>query len=256
MTRIRQLKDLVEDVRFNTVHVFNPTQPVSTVCDLTPGRRHRRLPAAHRQSGLRSAWSRWPQLGGGDFRDFRNHEPINFLNFNFGQVRRAYVLKELGRHQRMRAGGLAGWTRRTRTADGLTDAEERRGGHEPAERGHGRGRLLGRRGGALPRSRGADFNPTRQVLPDGGGWTRAARPRCAAWTADCDGLLDCDEQIIGTNSKLADSDRDGVPDALEWQLGTQGCQRRPGRGPGSRRARQPRGAAAAHTTRRCGHHRS
>ena len=33
-------------------------------------------------------------LGGGNFRDFRNNEQVNFLNFNIGQTRRAYVLKE------------------------------------------------------------------------------------------------------------------------------------------------------------------
>ena len=36
--RIRQLKDLADDVRVNTVHVFVPTQPIaSTFCDLDAG---------------------------------------------------------------------------------------------------------------------------------------------------------------------------------------------------------------------------
>ena len=39
--------------------------------------------------------------------------------------------------------------------------------------------------------------------------------------SDCDGITDCDEQIIGTNSTLIDSDSDGIPDSIEWQLGTQ-----------------------------------
>jgi hypothetical protein len=39
--------------------------------------------------------------------------------------------------------------------------------------------------------------------------------------SDCDGLTDCDEQIIGTNSTRMDSDDDGVVDSIEWQLKTQ-----------------------------------
>ena len=35
------------------------------------------------------------------------------------------------------------------------------------------------------------------------------------------GLTDCDEQIIGTKSQRVDSDNDGIPDAIEWQLGSQ-----------------------------------
>jgi hypothetical protein len=39
--------------------------------------------------------------------------------------------------------------------------------------------------------------------------------------SDCDGLTDCDEQLIGSNAALQDTDGDGMPDAVEWQLGTQ-----------------------------------
>ena len=68
---------------------------------------------------------------------------------------------------------------------------------------------------------GANFNPLGFMLPDGGGLDPGCPPALRGVDSDCDGLTDCDEQIIGTNSTLIDSDNDGVPDSIEWQLGTQ-----------------------------------
>jgi hypothetical protein len=59
------------------------------------------------------------------------------------------------------------------------------------------------------------------MLPDGGGLDPGCPPALRGVDSDCDGLNDCDEQIIGTNSTLIDSDNDGIPDSIEWQLGTQ-----------------------------------
>jgi Bacterial TSP3 repeat len=39
--------------------------------------------------------------------------------------------------------------------------------------------------------------------------------------ADKDGLLDCDEEFLGTSPSKYDSDGDGMPDAFEWLMGTQ-----------------------------------
>ena len=64
------------------------------------------------------------ELGGGDFRDFRNNEPINFLSFSFGQVRRAFELKEFLATNFSAPAGLDRSTADT-DGDGLTDAEER-----------------------------------------------------------------------------------------------------------------------------------
>src|SRR6185369_11970844 len=68
---------------------------------------------------------------------------------------------------------------------------------------------------------GANFTPNQVMLPDGGGLDPGCPPNLRGVDTDCDGLLDCDEQIIGTNSLLTDSDDDGIPDAVEWQIGTQ-----------------------------------
>ena len=59
------------------------------------------------------------------------------------------------------------------------------------------------------------------MLPDGGGLDPGCPPALRGVDSDCDGLPDCDEQIIGTNSTLIDTDNDGMPDSIEWQLGTQ-----------------------------------
>ncbi|MDY7226532.1 VWA domain-containing protein [Hyalangium rubrum] len=216
VVRIRQLRDLVEDVRVNTVHVFNPTQPVSSVCDLTGDGGCPLLIINQNADRL----EKMSQLGGGNFRDFRNNEPINFLNFNFGQVRRAFIVKELVASN-FNAPPSSPLGEADSDGDGLTDAEE-------AEEGTNPNRVDtdgdGFSDGVEVRfsRQGVDFNPTQTALPDGGGLDPGCPPPLRASDTDCDGLLDCDEQFIGTNANVVDSDRDGVPDGVEWRGGTQG----------------------------------
>jgi hypothetical protein len=224
VVRIRQLRDLVEEVRVNTVHVFNPTQPVSSVCDLSG------------DSGLgcplliinqnADRLEKMAQLGGGNFRDFRNNEPINFLNFNFGQVRRAFIVKELvASNFNAPAGSPVDLENPATTADtdgdSLTDdeeAQERTNPNKVDTDGDGFSDGVEVRF----RRQGVDFDPIQIADPDGGGLDPGCPPPLRSVDNDCDGLLDCDEQFIGTNANVVDSDRDGVPDGVEWRLGTQG----------------------------------
>jgi hypothetical protein len=216
VVRIRQLRDLVEDVRVNTVHVFNPTQPVSSVCDLYDGGGCPLLIINQNADRL----EKMAQLGGGNFRDFRNNEPINFLNFSFGQVRRAFIVKELiASNFSAPPGSPLGEA--DSDGDGLTDAEEALEGTDPL-RYDTDGDGFGDGVEVRFRRQGVDFNPTQRPLPDGGGLDPGCPPHLRAADSDCDGLLDCDEQFIGTNANLVDSDRDGVPDGVEWRGGTQG----------------------------------
>ncbi|KFE65230.1 VWA domain-containing protein [Hyalangium minutum] len=216
VVRIRQLRDLVEDVRVNTVHVFNPSQPVSSICDLT-GDAGCPLLIINQDADRLEKMS---QLGGGNFRDFRNNEPINFLDFSFGQVRRAFIVKELIASNFSAPPGSPVGVADT-DGDGLTDEEERQEGTNP--------NMVDTDGDGFSdgvevrfRRQGVDFNPTQVAFPDGGGLDPGCPPNLRGVDDDCDGVLDCDEQFIGTNAKIVDSDRDGMPDGVEWRGGTQG----------------------------------
>jgi hypothetical protein len=215
VVRIRQLRDLVEEVRVNTVHVFLPTQPVSS-CDIEGDAGCPLLIINQNADRL----EQMATLGGGNFRDFRNNEPINFLDFSFGQVRRSFIVKEVVASNFSAPPGSPVDVADT-DGDGLTDAREAEVGTNP--------NLVDTDGDGFSdgvevyfRERGVDFNPTQIALPDGGGLDKGCPPALRAEDSDCDQLLDCDEQFIGTNANLADSDRDGVPDGVEWRGGTQG----------------------------------
>ncbi|MBI3186017.1 MAG: VWA domain-containing protein [Myxococcales bacterium] len=231
VVRIRQLKDLCEDVRVNTVHVFNPVQPVPSTCDLTNYQppavsstcKFPALPPTTCPMLLinqdTQRLEKMAELGGGDFRDFRNNEPINFLDFRFGQVRRTYVVKDLVATNFSAPPGSPA-TLADSDGDRLTDAEEADAGTSPLLRdtdGDGFSDGVEVHFAKL----GASFNPRQVRLPDGGGLDPGCPPVLRGVDADCDGLTDCDEQLVGTNGLRTDSDDDGVPDSIEWQMRTQ-----------------------------------
>lgn len=231
--RIRQLKDLADDVTVNTVHVFMPTQPVaSSNCEFDGGItipgggsscRIPNLPPGScpllivNQNADRL--QRMADLGGGDFRDFRNNEPINFLNFRFGQVRRVFIFDKLVVSNFSAPAGSP-LDEADTDSDGLTDAQELIEGTSPWEADtDGDGFSDGVE--VYFRARGGNFTPNQVLLPDGGGIDPGCPPELRGLDSDCDGLSDCDEQLIGTNAQLMDSDGDGVPDSVEFKLGTQ-----------------------------------
>ena len=156
------------------------------------------------------------QLGGGDFRDFRNNEKVNFLNFRFGQTRRTYTFDKLvvSNFSALPASPEdAGDT----DSDGLSDFDEADAGTSPWDvdtDGDGFSDGVERHFARL----GASFNPVGFIQPDGGGRDPGCPPALRGVDSDCDGLTDCDEQIIGTNSLKMDSDDDGIIDSIEWQM--------------------------------------
>lgn len=219
-TRIRQLSDLCEDVRLNTVHVFNPTQPLSTVCDLSgdAGTGCPMLIINQDTERLETM----ARLGGGEFRDFRNGEPINFLAFRFGQVRRAFDMKEIVVTNFSAPPGSA-VTEADSDGDRLLDSEERTARTNPLLKDtDGDGFSDGVE--VFFSSRGAQFNPLSYVVNDAGG-DPGCPPALRGADKDCDGLYDCDENIIGANAELMDSDDDGIPDSVEWQHHTSAAAR-------------------------------
>jgi hypothetical protein len=248
--RIRQLKDLADDVRVNTVHVFLPTQPVaSTNCDfdgginIPTGGSTCRIPDLPpgacpllivTQNAERL--QRMAELGGGDFRDFRNNEPINFLNFRFGQLRRSFWFDKLVASNFSAPAGSP-LDQADTDSDGLLDADEFAEGTLPwVADTDGDGFSDGVE--VYFRGRGGTFRPNQR--PGNSGACRTdgdcmglvcgpfgvcvdpgCPPELRGVDQDCDGLLDCDEQIIGTNALRMDSDDDGVADSVEFKLGTQ-----------------------------------
>jgi hypothetical protein len=105
-------------------------------------------------------------------------------------------------------------------SDGLSDADELRLGTDPfLADTDGDGFSDGVE--VYGNSRGGNFNPTQVALPDGGGLDPGCPPELRGVDSDCDGLTDCDEQIVGTNARKIDTDDDGVPDSVEFKLGTQ-----------------------------------
>ena len=232
--RIRQLKDLADDVKVNTVHVFIPTQPLaSTACvfdggvsvpiggstcgipDLPPGACPLLIVSQNADR-----LDRMSILGGGDFRDFRNSEPINFLNFRFGQVRHTFIFDKLVASNFSAPAGSpldAG----DADSDGLMDLDELREGTLPwvadtDTDGFSDGVEVWARD-----TRGGKFTPNQVPLPDGGGLDFGCPVELRGVDSDCDTLTDCDEQIIGTNAQRVDSDDDGISDAVEFKLGSQ-----------------------------------
>jgi hypothetical protein len=245
VTRIRQLKDLADDVKVNTVHVFNPVQPVtSTICNLDGGMvsggggpvcRLPVLPAGAcpllivNQDAERL--EKMAELGGGDFRDFRNGEKINFLNFRFGQVRHTFTVEQVVASNFSAPPGSDPMLADT-DSDGLYDSDEAMERTVPWVKdsdgdGFSDGVEVYFRQRACPmgmncfcpsgRNCPYPFAPNQIADADGGGLDFGCPPSLRGMDTDCDGLYDCDEQLIGTNSLRVDSDDDGIPDAIEWQ---------------------------------------
>ncbi len=219
---LRRLRENADDVQFHTVHVFRPTQPVdSSKCNQP-------APPASTQNGCVLAslpsdscplviinqdierLTRMAKLGGGTFRDFRNNERVNFLNYDLGRVRRGFTLESVVATNLSSPAGSPE-DRADSDSDGLLDADELVEHTSPW--------IVDTDGDGFSdgvevtlRSRGAALRPTRVDT--------GCPPEAVRADGDCDGLLDCDELMIGTNARAFDSDRDGIADPIEHQLGT------------------------------------
>ncbi|MHB1845029.1 MAG: vWA domain-containing protein [Deltaproteobacteria bacterium] len=208
--RIADLGSLVESVQLDTVHVFNPATPLAAGCLIPADGGTPNCPGliVAQDAARLSNMAGW---GNGQFRDFENNEPINFLSFKTGEIRRPYVLKQLYAANLSAPPdsplGIA-----DSDGDGLTDAEEVALGTDPHNRDTDGDGFSDGLEVALARL-GANLDPLR--------FDPGCPTALIGVDSDCDGLSDCDEQLIGTNSQLIDTDFDGAPDGLEWLMGTQ-----------------------------------
>ncbi|MBK6849233.1 MAG: VWA domain-containing protein [Proteobacteria bacterium] len=148
--------------------------------------------------------------GGGFFRSFNAGQAIDFLDINYSSVARPFGMTSFIASS---DNALPATDRLLvdTDGDGVDDTREFQAKSKDRERdsdSDGYNDKL-----ELDRLK-SGFDPTNAALP-----VRA----CAASERidrDGDGLLDCEEAILGTDPKLVDSDRDRIPDGIEFAFGT------------------------------------
>lgn len=149
------------------------------------------------------------RTGGGTFRTFQAAEKIRFFYIDFHSFIRSFSLKSfLASDDNSRP--RAGLSFPDSDGDGLLDTDEIAFGTDPRARdtdGDGFGDQL------EVRLRNAGFDP----LYKGDADCPIADDKR---DADGDGLTNCEERFIGTDAHLIDTDADGLPDDVEYRLGS------------------------------------
>lgn len=149
-------------------------------------------------------------LGRGTFRDFTSGDAIDFLSIDTTSIRREPVIKTLVVSNTNALPAPDGYLPDS-DADGLDDDRELRLGTDPA-RADSDGDGYGDRIESERLASG--FDPLDAGLP--------GRPGSELDRVDMDGdgLLHCEEVLLGTDDQLADTDADGFTDRVEHLAGT------------------------------------
>lgn len=152
------------------------------------------------------------QIGNGQFRDFQDGEPINFLSFSLGTIRRTYVLKDFYASN-FTAPPDSPPDQVDSDSDGLSDWLELDAGLDPHDPDTDHDGFSDGVEWYLQHKENGTLDP--KVFNAG------CAPNLIHVDSDCDGIWDCDEQLLGGNALAVDTDFDGAPDGIEWRLGTQ-----------------------------------
>ncbi|MEO0814326.1 MAG: hypothetical protein AAFY60_15800, partial [Myxococcota bacterium] len=146
-------------------------------------------------------------VGNGTFKQFANGDAINFLSFEFAESRRIFALSNFIASN-VNARAVIDQMTADSDGDGLTDEEEIILGTSPVRLDSD---LDGYRDLIEFRFRLSGFDP---LDP-----TDANCDERGRLDTDGDGLLDCEEQFLGTQRRRLDSDADGIPDLIEVTFG-------------------------------------
>lgn len=190
ITSLKKQQRLAE-IAFHTVYLAAPDTP-DTV----------QLEAKELLAGM-------ARLGNGTYRSFEATQHINLFSIDFTSFIRTFVLKRLVAVN-MNALPFQGNPIVDTDGDGLSDDEELLAGTSPM----------------VADSDGDGFSDLVEVRQ-----TNAGLDPLFPGDADCrmvtdrrdddgDGLLNCEERYLGTNSRLIDTDGDGYPDDIEVRMGS------------------------------------
>lgn len=146
-------------------------------------------------------------VGNGSFKQFANGDAINFLSFEFAESRRIFALSSFIASN-VNARAQVDQMIPDSDGDGLSDEQERILGTSPVRIDSD---LDGYRDLIEFRFRASGFDP---LDP-----TDANCDERGRLDTDADGLLDCEEQFLGTLRRRLDTDADGIPDLVEVTFG-------------------------------------
>jgi hypothetical protein len=153
------------------------------------------------------------QVGNGQFRTMDNAEAIDFINIIDMRLTVEYGIKYLvAFNYNVRPGTELALL--DSDGDGLPDDEEIANGSNPDVRDtddDGMGDFMEVRASS----------PDRPLDPNNPSDSPCDTPPDGVWVdSDLDGLNDCEEYVWGTQRFLPDTDEDGIPDGIEFEMGT------------------------------------